>query len=120
MPSLRCAAALALAAVLLPASAASAAPAKPLKLRLAASTKMVTIPENDAIGGVFAESQRISAACKPSEVSVAPGFTAAPRPVAAQSFGFATISAFVTGQAGRVRFGLQALCSSGGDATSVT
>jgi hypothetical protein len=119
MPIRRCVAALALAALAVPATAA-AAPAKPLKLRLATTTKTITIPESDAIGGVFADSQRLSAKCKQTERPVAPGLISAPRPIAAQSFGFANISAFGVGQPGRVRFALQALCASGGSSTSVT
>jgi len=120
MPLRRCAVAIAIAALAVPATAAAAPAAKPLKLRLATSTKTVTIPATNAIGGVFADSQRVVAACKQTERSVAPGLVAAPRPLAGQSFGFATVSAFATGQPGRVRFGLQALCASGGSATSVT
>ena len=90
MPLRRCAAALALAALVVPASAAAAPAAKPLKLRLADDTKTVTIPENDAVGGVFADSQRLSANCKQTERPVAPGLISAPRPLASQSFGFAT------------------------------
>lgn len=103
----------------LPVGVGAATAAKPLTLRIATTTKTVTVPKSSSLGAYFDYSQQVAAKCRSNERSIAPGITSAPRPMASQSFGYNTVSAFAVGQPGKVTFKLQALCAKGGTSSSV-